>query len=47
MQTVLGIRGSDFVMLAADCSMQRSIVMMGNGNNFLLIFNKNLLLTFK
>lgn len=33
MQTTLGIRGPDFVMLAADCSMQRSILMMGNGNS--------------
>lgn len=31
METILGIKGPDFVMLAADCTQAHSIIMMKEG----------------
>lgn len=31
METILGIKGKDFVMLAADCSQAHSIIMLKEG----------------
>lgn len=31
METVLGIKGPDFVMLAADCTQAQSIILMKEG----------------
>lgn len=32
METILGIKGPDFVMLAADCTLAHSIIMMKEGS---------------
>lgn len=34
METILGIKGPDFVMLAADCTQAHSIIMMKEGNAY-------------
>lgn len=33
METILGIKGPDFVMLAADCTHAHSIIMMKEGTD--------------
>lgn len=44
METILGIKGPDFVMVAADCTHARSIMVMKNGefaipaNNLIQIY---------
>lgn len=37
METTLGIKGRDFVMVAADCTQAHSIIMMKEGRNFVLV----------
>lgn len=35
METILGIKGHDFVMLAADCTQAHSIISLKEGNSIL------------
>ncbi len=42
METILGIKGPDFVMLAADCTQAHSIIMMKEGK-ILVKQNENVL----
>lgn len=39
METLLGIKGPDFIMLAADCTQAHSIIMMKEGIALFFRFN--------
>ena len=41
METILGIRGPDFVMVAADTTQARSIIVMKEGMSFERLLNNN------
>ena len=41
METILGIRGPDFVMVAADTTQARSIIVMKEGMSFERLSNNN------
>lgn len=36
METILGIKGADFVMLAADCTQAHSIITLKEGKKYLI-----------
>lgn len=38
METILGIKGKDFVMVAADCTQAHSIITLKEGKCFLIHF---------
>lgn len=39
METILGIKGQDFVMVAADCTQANSIITLKEGKKKLLYFS--------
>lgn len=43
METILGIKGNDFVMLAADCTQAHSIISLKEGILLFIILNSILL----
>lgn len=40
METILGIKGEDFVMLAADCTQAHSIISLKEGNFYFYFKSK-------